>query len=46
MDKEGRTLEEGIQNLWESHGFENIVEEFRTEKGYGIWKITAPLKKP
>ena len=45
MDKEGRSLEEGIQNLWKSHGFENIIEEFKVENSIGIWTIKAPIKK-
>jgi len=45
MDRDGRSLEEGIQILWKSHGFKNIIEEFKIEDGYGVWTIKAPLKK-
>lgn len=44
MDKCGKSLEEGIQALWKSHGFnEGVSEEFRVEKGYGVWVIKAIL---
>lgn len=45
MDKDGKSLEEGIQILWKSHGFKNVIEKFEIDKGYGIWIIKAPIEK-
>lgn len=44
LDIEYKTLEQQIQELWQSRGMEVETISFRYEKGYGIWTIKAKSK--